>query len=170
LVYKVGLTSFASSSQLFALFPDMFGGIYIRRLWYKWTLNKCGHHLVISWLAVIHNACTTIGNECYIGQNVTIGWAEIGDQCLIASNTLIASGVQQHGIVSEIPIRKQPGQISKTNIGNDVWIGAGCLIAANVPDGCVVGLGSVVWDDLEQDNAIYGGYPARLIRYRSEAR
>jgi len=169
LLCTLGMINFATASQLFALFPDWLGGIYVRRLWYKLTLAKCGQSLVVSWLSVIINDRTTIGDGCYIGQNVLIGYAEIGHNCLIASHTIISSGVRQHGILRDIPIRKQTGRRDKTAIGNDVWIGNGCLIGASVPDGCVIGMGSVVPQNLEEGYAIYGGNPVRLIRPRPES-
>ena len=58
---------------------------------------------------------------------------------------------------------------SKGNIeiGNDVWIGSDAkfLSGVKVGDGAVIAANSVVVKDVEP-YAIYGGNPARLIRYR----
>lgn len=53
------------------------------------------------------------------------------------------------------------------NIGNDVWIGANCVILPGVTinDGAVVGAGSIVTKDVPK-NAIVMGNPARIFKYR----
>ena len=52
-------------------------------------------------------------------------------------------------------------------IGNDVWIGRGCLIlpGAVIEEGVVVAAHSVVKGKLER-NGIYGGKPAKFIKSR----
>jgi virginiamycin A acetyltransferase len=52
-------------------------------------------------------------------------------------------------------------------VGNDVWIGAYCVIRSGlkIGDGAVVSSGSVVMKDVPP-YAIVGGNPAKIIRYR----
>ena len=54
-----------------------------------------------------------------------------------------------------------------TVVGNDVWIGRGCLICdgSYIEDGVVVAANSVVKGRLLK-NGIYGGSPVRLIKFR----
>lgn len=166
-IHKLGLTNYRSVTQVLALIPDWLGGVYTRRLWYKYTLKKCGHHLTVLWLSTIYEAAH-IGESCYVGQNVTLGWVEIGDDVLISSNTIIVSGTKQHATADvDISINRQTGgQKTLIHIGSNVWIGAGCLIGANVPRDTVIGMGSVVVSDLEETNCIYAGNPAKKIRHR----
>lgn len=52
-------------------------------------------------------------------------------------------------------------------IGNDVWVGAGCIILTGVTigDGAVIAANSVVTSDIPP-YAIAGGTPAKVIKYR----
>lgn len=54
-------------------------------------------------------------------------------------------------------------------IGNDVWIGRGCLISEGtiIEDGVIVGANSYVKGHLKKDG-IYVGSPAKLIKMRFE--
>jgi hypothetical protein len=58
-------------------------------------------------------------------------------------------------------------QKERVVIGNDVWLGASCLVLKGVTigDGAVVAAGAVVTKDVPP-YAIVGGVPARVIRYR----
>lgn len=63
-----------------------------------------------------------IGAECWIYQNVTIGEVDrkaprIGNRCLIGANACV---------------------IGNVTIGDDVKIGAGAVVACDVPSGCTV--------------------------------
>jgi acetyltransferase-like isoleucine patch superfamily enzyme len=60
-----------------------------------------------------------------------------------------------------------PDIVDPIVIGNDVWIGRGCLIQPGtvIEDGVVVAANSVVRGTLKS-NGIYGGIPAKLIKYR----
>lgn len=67
---------------------------------------------------------------------------------------------------------RAPGGICRINVGNDVWIGRGCILKCTNPkkpltigDGAVVAADSVVVKDIPP-YAIVGGNPAQIIKYR----
>jgi maltose O-acetyltransferase len=68
-----------------------------------------------------------------------------------------------------IPMRLQPLKSAPVRIGNDVWIGARCIILPGVTigDGAVLAAGAVVTRAVPA-NAIMGGVPAKVLKYRAE--
>lgn len=135
-----------------------------------------------------------IGLGSYIGDDSNVKNTEIGRFCSIAPFFKISLGTHpSHTFVSTHPVfystKKQIGinftehQIfdeiiylndkNKTcvKIGNDVWIGSGVtvLMGVDIGDGSIIASGSVVNSNVEP-YAIYGGVPAKLLKYRfSEA-
>lgn len=120
-----------------------------------------------------------IGRATHIGADVLLN---LGPTDFTVGNfSMISANFSAHGMrhslthVSNFSIKKgpfaffgSPFDFAKSiTIGNDVWIGEGvtCLPGVDIPDGCVVGAGSVVTKGLEP-YAVYAGNPARLLRYR----
>ena len=112
-----------------------------------------------------------IGERTAIGAfNVILGQGgiHIGDDCLLGPNVTVVSENHIHSSL-DTPIRAQGEQRLPTQIGNDVWIGAGAVIlgGADIGDGVIVAAGSVVRGTIAP-NSIVGGVPAKLIRMRDE--
>ncbi|MBD3749616.1 MAG: CatB-related O-acetyltransferase [Sphingobacteriales bacterium] len=107
------------------------------------------------------------------GHNLTIG-----NYCSIANNVKIMLG-GEHRIdwISTYPFTKtivsakqktgHPRSKGDVVIGNDVWIGYNTLIMSGVKigNGAVIAANSTVVKDIP-DYAIYGGNPARFIKWR----
>ncbi|XZF65278.1 MAG: CatB-related O-acetyltransferase [Gloeotrichia echinulata DVL01] len=123
-----------------------------------------------------------IGSYTYIANASTVSRTEIGKFCSIGPNCMIGLGKHPSSeYVSTSPIfystAKQLGitfanqdyfeEFGSITIGNDVWIGNGVVIRDDIKigDGAIIGAGSVVTKDIPS-YAIYGGVPAKLIRYR----
>lgn len=133
---------------------------------------------------------SVIGFATYVGLNSKIRSAKIGRFCTIADNVRTSLGKHPAGeFVSIHPAfystAKQAGfsfveeQLFEEHtyidegkqfvveIGNDVWIGNNVMITDGVKigDGAVIAAGSIVTKNIPS-YAIYGGIPAKLIRYR----
>ncbi len=90
----------------------------------------------------------------------------------IGNNTLLSMGCRilssNHTIPPQgIDIRSQPNIPLATQIGSDVWLGAGAIVLGGVTigDGCVVGAGAVVNKSLAP-GSIAVGVPAKVIGQR----
>jgi acetyltransferase-like isoleucine patch superfamily enzyme len=99
----------------------------------------------------------------------------IGNYCSIAPDVkFLLGGDHDHGNISTYPFKAKfrlrvNEAISKGSIiiGDDVWIGANCIILSgiHVGQGAVLAAGSVVTKNVPP-YAIVAGNPAKIIRYR----
>lgn len=158
------IPGYRTMSELLAFIPGM-AGVVIRRAWYKRTLARCGERLFVDWLGVFKSAQAIVGDDCYIGVRSWIGVATIGDGTLISSGVQVLSGLEQHGIARDQPVRSQMGGLQRVYIEEDCWIGAGAIVGADLARGTVVGAGSVVIRPTEAF-WIVAGNPAKVVGER----
>lgn len=103
-----------------------------------------------------------MGNYCHLSAN-----ALIGDNVLFASYVSLVGGDHIIDYI-DVPIREAGrSKLKFIIIEDNVWIGHGAIImhGVKIGSGAVVAAGSVVTKDIPT-NAVYGGNPAKLIRYR----
>lgn len=113
-----------------------------------------------------------LGNNSYIGSYSTIQLTKgrkvvIGDYCQISHNVRIYTSTADPN--QDFTIKKiKPPKTGNITIGNGVWIGANVFInpGINIGDNSVLGANSMITKDVPP-NAIVGGVPAKLIRYKS---
>lgn len=110
-----------------------------------------------------------IGHHSFVGNGVEFN---IVERIEIGAHALIGSGCRfidhDHGLAPGVPMGRQPSVSAAIRIGRDVWIGANTVVlkGVSIGDGAVVGAGAVVTHDVPA-NAIVGGVPAKLLRYRA---
>ena len=127
---------------------------------------RIGRHCILT----AQNGSLVLGERAALSANVHVGADDgvitIGPRTAIGTGTVLRAA--NHRIDrTDIPMMDQghvPGEI---HIEEDVWIGANCVITADVRigRGAVVGAGAVVTHDVEP-YAIVGGVPARVIGTR----
>lgn len=163
--------------------------------WYWSLMNRRHHHNVKSWSvgrqarigykAIVREG-VEIGNDVVLGDYSYISGprtyvesARIGKFCSIARQTVIDVGNHDHSLVTTHPFIISPefGELIDKSImvqqkpapiiGNDVWIGINSIVmrGVSIGDGAVIAANSVVTRDVPP-YAIFGGVPAKLIRYR----
>ncbi len=146
--------AFISISEEVSKFPG-WGGIYARQAFYKRVLDHVGDDVYFGFLSLFSKRQARIGDRAYIGRFCSIGWADIGDDAMLADGVQILSGRHQHGEGDE-------QHFEKVTIGNKAWIGAGAIVMADVGAGAIVGAGAVVVKPVAA-GAKVGGVPARTL-------
>lgn len=126
----------------------------------------------------VHNS--RIDRYTYVGRACLIINSEIGSFTSISDGVFIGGGAHPKNYVSTSPIFYQPKSIlgqgfaqhnvqayDVTQIGSDVWIGAGAHIKSgiNIGVGAIIGQNATVTKDV-RPYEIIAGTPARLIGSR----
>lgn len=112
----------------------------------------------------------TIGNNVGLGSHSFygsgVGGLEIGNDTIIGNYVSFHPENHNHSDLT-IPIRLQGVSGKGIKVGSNCWIGAKAtfLDGSEIGSGCVVAAGAVVKDKFP-DNAIIGGTPAKIIKYR----
>ncbi len=106
-----------------------------------------------------------IGNNLATNNNIFIvssGMITIGDDCLIGQNVTIMD-FEAHGIPANQ--RRKVGEIGFIEIKNNVWVGNNVTILKNsiIGNNVIVATGAVVSGNFP-DNVIIGGVPAKIIK------
>jgi acetyltransferase-like isoleucine patch superfamily enzyme len=109
---------------------------------------------------------TGLGIACFYG---CAGGISIGKDVMVGD--FVSFHAENHVTADiTVPMRLQGVEHRGIVIGNNCWIGAKATIldGAIVQDGCVIAAGAVVAAGVYKANSIYGGVPAKLIKYRNE--
>lgn len=113
-----------------------------------------------------------IGASSYLGENAYIQSVAdqsvtIGENCALSHNIRIYTSSYKSDQNFNITGQRETYSES-VSIGNGVWIGANVLInpGIEIEDNVIVGANAVVTKKLLA-NGIYGGVPAKLIRFKN---
>jgi acetyltransferase-like isoleucine patch superfamily enzyme len=159
--------AFIAASESIARIPGMLG-IYARQAFYKSTLARAGTDIHFGFMSLLSKTQATLGDRVYIGRFCTIGWAEIGEDVMLADGVQVLSGRHQHGSQAAAgapghTLRDNEQTFSKVTIGKGAWLGAGAVIMADVGEGAIVGAGAVVVKPVPAGSRV-GGVPATPLR------
>jgi virginiamycin A acetyltransferase len=165
LAYRVRLVSYKTAGHALSLIPGA-AGLLLRRAWYGATLASCGKRLKVLFGAVINNPDSRVGDDCNIGELNRVGLVEIGPNFMSSHNVCIVSGRHQHGYEKgDVAMRDQPSTPRRVKIGEDVWVGAGATIGADVASHSVVGMGAAITRTFAEWK-ILAGVPGKVIGER----
>lgn len=151
----MGYMSSANSSE-FGIYNTLYENVYLENV-------KLNDFTYISNNTTIRNC--KIGKFCSIGPDCKIGLGMHPTKDYVSTHPIFFSDKKQ----SQISFVKKSTfkESDDVFIGNDVWIGANVVIldGIKISDGAIIAAGSIVNKDVPP-YAIYGGVPAKLIKYR----
>lgn len=126
---------------------------------------------------LLHGVCLmTYGGKIHIGERCSINpytviyghgkGVQIGNDVLIAGHCMIIPANHNFDDINK-KINQQGLNSKGIIIKNNVWIGSGCKIldGVTIDSGAIIAAGCVVTKDVPE-NAIVGGVPSKIIKYR----
>lgn len=128
-----------------------FVGRSLRFWFYKLSLSSVGQGASFHLGSIVTDRRTKIGKNTRIGPMCSVGWAEIGNNVLLAQSVHVLSGRHQH---------IKGSMLNCIKVGNHCWLGAGSIIMASVEDKSIVGAGAVVTKTFLPDKVLVGN-PAK---------
>ena len=132
------------------------------------ALLKMGRGTVVSSFSKINangpmniGANVSIGSNCFLSSDA--GGVNIGEYSMIGSNACIIGNNYLYDKL-DTPICLQEKTSKGIDIGDNVWIGSGCMIldGARIGSGAIITPNSVVSAKIPE-NAIVQGNPAKVI-------
>lgn len=137
--------------------------IYVKRgghiIFNGYTCISKGCRMVVHQANLTFGAKLTFNGDCFFscynditfGNGIICGW----NVSLLTTN---GHSIIVDGISKEIT--------APVVIGNHVWIGADSVInkGVSIPNGCVIAHHSIVTKSFDEENSLYGGFPAKKLR------
>jgi len=127
---------------------------------------------------------TRLGRFSYVAREAFLADVTVGAFASLGPRSLLGCGEHPVDLVSTAPVfystlrqcgvtfapSPHPAERRTISLGNDVWLGAQVFVrdGVTIGDGAIVAAGAIVTSDVPP-YAIFGGVPAKLIRYRFPA-
>ena len=153
--------------------PRTYAGLFRIVHWYNRThisqrrLLTCGEDVRLSAVAAFANAeRISVGDRTRIGDHVRL-WAGdregrivIGKDCLFAPGVFVTAS--DYSLDPGSTVKSQVTRERDVLIGDDVWIGTGCIITAGVEigHGAVIGAGCVIRQSVPAWAIVKGNPPS----------
>jgi len=143
--------------------------VYINNPFFKCRIGKNITIYSNSIFEFGENSFFSVGDNTLISYGVLVSCMDsiqIGNDVQIGEYTSIRDASHDHSDFG-VSMKYNQDITKKIIIGNNVWIGRGCIILPGtiIEDGVVVGANSVVKGHLLQD-AVYAGLPIKFVKHR----
>lgn len=125
-------------------------GLY--KVYYKWTQYRLFRAQIKTGIGIPMNVFGPGLSIAHLGPIIINGHAKVGKNCRIHPFTTIGIDGRNGGVAT---------------VGDNVYLSNGCKLIGDIQigDGIVVAAGSVVTKSFQEENAVVGGIPAKVISY-----
>jgi len=160
---RVGRTEslYLLGAHAMSLIPG-FVGKYARAAFYVMTLDYCHPTVIVSFGSFFATRKARVQFKAGVGEYCIIGLVDLGKRVRVASRVPIVSGLHEHGSTAKMGDLHSGGAVRRIEIGDEVWIGEGAVIGAAIGEHSIVGIGSVVVNDIPAWSFAMGN-PARIL-------
>jgi len=137
-------------------------GSYIGATGVAWIWDKNGDRVVQPQIGGV-----IIGNNCFIGTDVTIARGSLNEYTEINHHTLIAHGTKiGHGVRvgAYCHFANNVTIAGSAIIGNKCFLGAAAVVSSNIrlAEDIIVGAGAVVVNHFDEKSIVLAGVPAKI--------
>lgn len=154
-------------AQTYAVVPGL-PGKFVRTCFYHQTLRKSHLSADFAFGSVVTKIDASIGERVYMGLYTSVGYADIGEDAVLANYVSILSGGRQHNFDDpDRPIFADQDVFSQVTIGANSFFGDKVTVMANVGRCSILGAGAVVVKDIP-DYVVAVGNPAKVIKERKK--
>lgn len=122
--------------------------------------------------ATIASTGIKIGNNSGIGVKCKLQpYVTIGNNVMMGPNCFFCTENHQFSDINKPMIQQGYTERKPIVVGDDVWFGYGVVVlpGVNIGRGCVIGAGAVVAKDIP-DYAIVVGNPGKIIKFRNQSK
>ncbi len=142
-------------------------GNFVRAAFYMICLDYFHPTAIVCFGSYFSKRNSRMEEHSGMGSYCIIGKVNIGKGTRIASRVSLVSGLNGHGSTSSMGKIEDAGEAREIDIGDNVWIGEGAVVAADVGDNSIVAAGSVVFNEVPEKSFAMGN-PARLLPTKSK--
>lgn len=149
--------------QALALMPGV-PGVFLRRAYYRLTLTRCAAGFSVGFGTYFSHRTVVVEEGVYIGAYTIVGSSILRRGCSIGSRCSVISGSHLHTRERDGSWTPSDlGRLEQIEIGENVLVGEGCLVMANVGRSALVAAGAVVSSRVAP-GVVVAGNPARFVR------
>ena len=154
--------AFQFCTHCVALCPGL-PGAYIRRAFYRLTLDGCDPMCHIGFGAIFTHREVVVGKGVYLGTWALVGSAVLREGTSIGSRASLLSGTDLHEFRDGQWTPYDAGRRRQITVGPHAFVGEGAIVISDVGACAMVAAGAVVASAVP-DGVVVAGNPARFVR------
>jgi acetyltransferase-like isoleucine patch superfamily enzyme len=153
---------FHFGAHLVSLCPGL-PGVYVRRAFYRLTLDGCARECYFAFGAVFTHRTVTVERGVYLGTFALVGSAHLREGTSVGSRASLLSGTELHEFKDGRWTGYDVDKLRQIRVGPHALIGEGAIVMADVGSATLIAAGAVVANAVP-DGVVMAGNPARFVR------